>query len=118
MGQEMGKKTAAGKTLALQYDADGKLRHDAIARVGHDKGKVRFKKRLLIATLVAHTLTCSQRCFQIIHSRLSDMKQKFIDEDDETFHRPDDDEVRTTTEVTKQALEKITNAKVPRHVHN
>lgn len=47
-----------------------------------------------------------------MHSRLADMKQKFIDEDDETFHRPDDDEIQATTEVTKQALEKITNAKV------
>lgn len=36
----MGKRSAAGKTLALQYDADGKLRHDAIARVGHEKNKV------------------------------------------------------------------------------
>lgn len=42
----MGVDTVCGssnKTLALQLDADGKLRHDAIARVGHAADKV-FKK--------------------------------------------------------------------------
>lgn len=41
MGQEVGRAgDTASKTLALQHDADGKLRHDALARVGHGKEKV------------------------------------------------------------------------------
>lgn len=37
MGERKGKSEGQ---IALQYDADGKLRHDAIARIGHDKNKV------------------------------------------------------------------------------
>lgn len=36
---------ASNKTLALQLDADGKLRHDAISRVGHAADKV-YKKKI------------------------------------------------------------------------
>lgn len=28
------------KTIALQYDKDGNLRHDSIAHIGHGKDKV------------------------------------------------------------------------------
>jgi hypothetical protein len=49
---------------------------------------------------------------QIVHSRLTDMKSKIIDEDDESFHKPTEEEVNETTEATRQALEKITTAKV------
>lgn len=50
MGQDTGRLgDAASKTLALQHDKDGRLRHDAIARVGHDKDKV-----------------CSKNLFEII----------------------------------------------------
>jgi hypothetical protein len=35
-----------------------------------------------------------------------------IDETDESFQRPDDDEVAETTEATRIALEKLTAAKV------
>lgn len=37
---DLHKKSGGDKTIALQYDADGKLRHDAIARIGHSKDKV------------------------------------------------------------------------------
>lgn len=40
MGADVSGKQEGGKTLALQYDKDGKLRHDAIAKIGHDKSKV------------------------------------------------------------------------------
>jgi len=86
----MGQESAAGvsgKTIALQFDSEGKLRHDAIARVGHGKDKV-------------------------VHSRLADMKAKVINEDDESLQRADDEEIEKTTEMTRQALEKITSAKV------
>lgn len=87
MGQDISRKGGTDKTLALQFDAEGKLRFDAIAKIGHHKDKVVF-------------------------SRLSDMKGAAIDEDDESFQRPDDDAVADTTEATRAALEKITNSKV------
>uniref|UniRef100_A0A915EK08 SKI-interacting protein SKIP SNW domain-containing protein n=1 Tax=Ditylenchus dipsaci TaxID=166011 RepID=A0A915EK08_9BILA len=89
MGMEKGRASGPNsqKTIALQYDTDGKLRHDLVARIGHDKDK-------------------------IIHSRLNDTKSKLIDEQDEAFHKPDEEEIERTTEATRLALEKITNAKV------
>ncbi|MFH4974650.1 hypothetical protein AB6A40_001359 [Gnathostoma spinigerum] len=86
MGIEL-KKTGPEKTIALQYDAEGKLRHDAIARIGHGKDK-------------------------IVYSRLADMKSKLIDEEDESFQLPDEEKIQDTTEATRLALEKITASKV------
>lgn len=40
MGIEIERNNTKSKTIALQYDEDGKLRHDAIARLGHGKDKV------------------------------------------------------------------------------
>ena len=87
LGLGLQKKANKSNTVALQYDADGKLRHDAIARIGHGKDK-------------------------IVYSKLSDMKGKVIDEDDETFHKPDEEAIRDVTEATRMALERITKSKV------
>uniref|UniRef100_F1L1L4 SKI-interacting protein SKIP SNW domain-containing protein n=1 Tax=Ascaris suum TaxID=6253 RepID=F1L1L4_ASCSU len=87
MGMDAQRRTGSEKTIALQYDAEGKLRHDAIARIGHAKDK-------------------------IIYSRLSDMKSKVIDEEDESFQRPDEETIAERTESTRLALEKITASKV------
>uniref|UniRef100_A0A0N5ANQ3 SKIP_SNW domain-containing protein n=1 Tax=Syphacia muris TaxID=451379 RepID=A0A0N5ANQ3_9BILA len=78
MGMDMHKRSGNSKTLALQLDSDGKLRHDAV----------------------------------IIYSRLSDMKPKIIDEEDESFQKPDDETIAATTEATRMALEKITASKI------
>lgn len=86
MGVEAGK-GGQSKTVALQFDETGKLRFDAIAKQGQHKDK-------------------------IVYSRLGDMKSKIIDEDDESFHKPDDEEISKATEETREALEKITTAKV------
>ncbi|KAL3083353.1 hypothetical protein niasHS_011155 [Heterodera schachtii] len=87
MGMERAVGRNKDKTVALQFDEEGKLRFDEIARIGHGKDK-------------------------IVHSRLSDMKSKIIDEEDESFHKPTEDEVEQTTEATRMALEKITTAKI------
>ncbi|CAD6196097.1 unnamed protein product [Caenorhabditis auriculariae] len=73
--------------IALQYGADGKLQHDAIARIGHGKDKV-------------------------VYSKLADMKSKTWNEDDEDIQRPDEEAVIDETEKTRLALEKIVNSKV------
>ena len=79
--------TGTKNTVALQFDTEGKLRFDEIARIGHGKDK-------------------------IVHTRLSDMKAKIIDDTDETFHKPTEEEIAETTETTRLALEKITTAKI------
>ncbi|GMT09499.1 hypothetical protein PFISCL1PPCAC_796 [Pristionchus fissidentatus] len=87
LGMGLERKGKNEKTIALQFDGEGKLRHDAIARIGHGKDK-------------------------IVYSKLADMKAKIIDEDDESFQRPDEEQVRDITEATRLALEKITRGKV------
>lgn len=42
MGQEIERNKTECKTIALQCDEDGNLRHDAIARLGHGKEKVKL----------------------------------------------------------------------------
>ncbi|CAK5075248.1 unnamed protein product [Meloidogyne enterolobii] len=79
--------TGAKNTVALQFDSEGKLRFDELTRLGHGKDK-------------------------IVHSRLSDMKSKHIDDEDETFKKPTDSEIHETTEATRASLEKITAVKV------
>lgn len=87
MGIEIERNNTKSKTIALQYDEDGKLRHDAIARLGHGKDK-------------------------IVHSKISDMKSKLIDEKDESFFKPTSEELDETTEETRKILEKIISSKV------
>ncbi|CAD5226426.1 unnamed protein product [Bursaphelenchus okinawaensis] len=89
MGSETGlaRNVGANKTLALQYDKDGKLRHDAIAKIGHGKDK-------------------------IVHTRLQNTKQRAIDPEDPELQRPSQEEIEETMRKTKEQIEKITNAKI------
>ncbi|CAH1263739.1 SNW1 [Branchiostoma lanceolatum] len=86
---DMGRKKAkASNSLALQLDAEGKVKYDAIARQGHGKDKV-------------------------VHSRLTDMIPKHItDEEDPELQRPTEEDVEETTEKTRQALEKLVESKI------
>ena len=88
---DMGKKDKAdskSKALAIQLDGEGKIKYDAIARQGYDKDK-------------------------IIYFKFSDLLPSGItNEDDPSLDRPNEEEIEETTEKTRLALEKITNAKV------
>ena len=64
----MGVKKSSSNALAVQLDASGKIKYDAIARVGHSKDKV-------------------------VHSKFEDLVPKVMDEDDLGLQRPDDDEL-------------------------
>ncbi len=69
-------------------DAQGKVKYDLIARQGHGKDKV-------------------------VYSKFSDLLPKEItDEDDPDLQKPDEDQVRETTESTRAALEKLTAGKI------
>jgi len=48
----------------------------------------------------------------VVHNKLANAIGQDIDEDDPTLERPSDDEIRRTTEETRQALEKIVAGKI------
>ncbi|KRX66867.1 SNW domain-containing protein 1, partial [Trichinella sp. T9] len=81
------KKQGNSNQLALQLDSTGKVRYDAIVRHGHSNDK-------------------------IIYHKLSDLKGQLIDESDDSFHRPKEEDLKEVTEKTRAALEKITQTKI------
>lgn len=83
--QNIGKKSNA---LAIQTDASGKIKYDAIARQGHGKDK-------------------------IVYSNISQLlPAEVLAEDDPELLKPDEETVAETTEATRRALEKLTSAKI------
>ncbi|XP_008554939.1 puff-specific protein Bx42 [Microplitis demolitor] len=85
MGQK-GKETC--NALAIQLDAEGKIKYDLIARQGHSKDK-------------------------IVYSKLSDLlPSEIANENDPTLMRPSEEELEENTERTRKALEKITQSKI------
>ncbi|GCC35660.1 SNW domain-containing protein 1 [Chiloscyllium punctatum] len=85
---EMGRKKKASNALAIQVDAEGKIKFDAIARQGQSKDKV-------------------------IYSKFTDLIPKeIINEDDPELQRPDEDSIKELTEKTRSALEKQVSQKV------
>lgn len=84
----MGIKTdeAHGKTLALQVDAEGKVRYDALLRQGQDKSKV-------------------------IHANFNALVPKDITKHDPARAAPTEEEVERSTLETKAALEKLVGDK-------
>ncbi|KRZ09776.1 SNW domain-containing protein 1 [Trichinella zimbabwensis] len=81
------KKQGNSNQLALQLDSSGKVRYDAIVRHGHSNDK-------------------------IVYHKLSDLKGQLIDESDDSFHRPKEEDLKEVTEKTRAALEKITQTKI------
>ncbi|XP_077123583.1 SNW domain-containing protein 1 [Ranitomeya variabilis] len=85
---EMGKKKRTSNALAIQVDAEGKIKYDAIARQGQSKDKVIF-------------------------SKYTDLVPKEVmDDDDPELQRPDEEAVRELTEKTRQALDKAVSQKI------
>ncbi|XP_020369131.1 SNW domain-containing protein 1 [Stegostoma tigrinum] len=85
---EMGRKKKASNALAIQVDAEGKIKFDAIARQGQSKDKV-------------------------IYSKFTDLIPKeIINEDDPELQRPDEESIKELTEKTRSALEKQVSQKV------
>ncbi|XP_015594725.1 puff-specific protein Bx42 [Cephus cinctus] len=82
-----GKETTSN-ALAVQLDAQGKVKYDVIARQGHSKDK-------------------------IVYSKLSDLlPSEITSENDPSLQKPCDEEILETTEKTRKALEKITESKI------
>ncbi|XP_014667714.1 PREDICTED: SNW domain-containing protein 1-like [Priapulus caudatus] len=85
---DMGLKKTTSNSLTLQYDAQGKVKYDAIARQGHEKDKV-------------------------VHSKFQDLvPAEITNVEDPSLQKPTEDEVADTTEKTRQALEKLVSSKI------
>ncbi|XP_059045911.1 puff-specific protein Bx42 [Achroia grisella] len=81
-------KESTSNALAVQLDESGRVKYSAIARHGHSADK-------------------------IIYSKLTDLlPSEVLAEDDPSLQKPDDEDIQELTEKTKQALEKLTNAKI------
>lgn len=86
----MGKKgrESTSNALAVQLDADGKVKYDVLARQGHSSD-------------------------HIVYSKLSDLlPAEMLDENDECWKKPSQEEVDETTERTRLALMKLTKSKL------
>jgi SNW domain-containing protein 1 len=88
---DMGRKGTASTSnaLAIQVDAEGKVKYDAIARQGHGENR-------------------------IVHSSFKDLipLRQRADAGDLSLERPSEEEVAAATEKTKLALEKLVNGAV------
>lgn len=87
---EMGQKgkESTSNAVAVQLDAEGKVKYDVIARQGHTKDKV-------------------------VYSKLTDLlPAEVVAESDPSLQKPTQEEVDEITEKTRQALQKLTNSKI------
>ncbi|NWH56031.1 SNW1 protein, partial [Geococcyx californianus] len=85
---DMGRKKKMSNALAVQVDAEGKIKYDAIARQGQSKDKV-------------------------IYSKYTDLVPKeVLNVDDPELQRPDEETIREITEKTRAALEKSVSQKI------
>ncbi|KAM3957198.1 LOW QUALITY PROTEIN: puff-specific protein Bx42-like [Aphomia sociella] len=81
-------KESTSNALAVQLDESGRVKYSAIARQGHSADKV-------------------------IYSKLTDLlPSEVLAEDDPSLQKPNDEDIQELTEKTKQALEKLINAKI------
>ncbi|KAL3279917.1 hypothetical protein HHI36_017424 [Cryptolaemus montrouzieri] len=81
-------KESTSNAIAVQLDAEGKVKYDVLARQGHAKDK-------------------------IVYSKLSDLLPvEMVAENDPSLDKPSQDEVDEVTERTRLALMKITNSKI------
>ncbi|KAM4663093.1 SNW domain-containing protein 1 [Discoglossus pictus] len=85
---DMGRKKRVSNALAVQVDAEGKVKYDAIARQGQSKDKVVFSKYTDL------------------------IPKEVMNEDDPDLQRPDEEAIQELTDKTRQALEKAVSQKI------
>jgi SNW domain-containing protein 1 len=83
----MGQKKTTSNALAMQLDATGKIKYDAIAKQGHAKDKV-------------------------VHSKFQDLVAKPMDDEDSELQKPSEEDLHDNTEKTRLALEKLVQGKI------
>uniref|UniRef100_A0A668UY42 SNW domain-containing protein 1 n=1 Tax=Oreochromis aureus TaxID=47969 RepID=A0A668UY42_OREAU len=85
---EMGRKKKTSNALAVQVDAEGKIKYDAIARQGQGKDKVIFSKYTDL------------------------LPKEVLNEDAPGLQKPDEEAIQELTEKTRAALEKQVSQKI------
>ncbi|KAK2856498.1 hypothetical protein Q5P01_005233 [Channa striata] len=85
---EMGRKKKTSNALAVQVDAEGKIKYDAIARQGQGKDKVVFSKYTDL------------------------LPKEVLNEETPELQRPDEEAVQELTEKTRAALTKQVSQKI------
>ncbi|XP_062406826.1 SNW domain-containing protein 1 [Sardina pilchardus] len=85
---EMGRKKKTSNALAVQVDAEGKIKYDAIARQGQGKDKVIFSKYTDL------------------------LPKEVLNDDAPELQRPDEEAVKELTEKTRAALDKQVSQKI------
>uniref|UniRef100_A0A8C4NSZ3 SNW domain-containing protein 1 n=1 Tax=Dicentrarchus labrax TaxID=13489 RepID=A0A8C4NSZ3_DICLA len=85
---EMGRKKKTSNALAVQVDAEGKIKYDAIARQGQNKDKVVFSKYTDL------------------------LPKEVLNEDTPELQKPDEEAVKELTEKTRAALDKQVSQKI------
>uniref|UniRef100_A0AAX7V2U8 SNW domain-containing protein 1 n=1 Tax=Astatotilapia calliptera TaxID=8154 RepID=A0AAX7V2U8_ASTCA len=85
---EMGRKKKTSNALAVQVDAEGKIKYDAIARQGQGKDKVIFSKYTDL------------------------LPKEVLNEDAPGLQKPDEEAIQELTEKTRTALEKQVSQKI------
>lgn len=111
----MGKKgpdseSRPSNALAVQLDADGKIKYDVLARQGHSKDKIVYSKftDLLPKEITNeddpvslnrpwNRVSVSYCCIILLFQELQ---------------KPDEEDIKEITEKTRQALEKLTQSKI------
>ncbi|CDQ93916.1 unnamed protein product [Oncorhynchus mykiss] len=85
---EMGRKKKTSNALAVQVDAEGKIKYDAIARQGQGKDKVIFSKYTDL------------------------LPKEVLNDDAPELQKPDEEAVKELTEKTRDALMKQVSQKI------
>ncbi|KAK0134063.1 SNW domain-containing protein 1 [Merluccius polli] len=85
---EMGRKKKTSNALAVQVDAEGKIKYDAIARQGQGKDKVVFSKYTDL------------------------LPKEVLNDEAPELQRPDEEAVKELTEKTRAALDKQVSQKI------
>ncbi|KAK9531046.1 hypothetical protein VZT92_010497 [Zoarces viviparus] len=85
---EMGRKKKTSNALALQVDAEGKIKYDALARQGQGKDKVIFSKYTDL------------------------LPKEVLNDDTPELQKPDEEAIKELTEKTRSALDKQVSQKI------
>lgn len=100
-------KASSSNALAVQLNAEGKVKYDVIARYQITKNSLLGKGLMRFCCRQGHTKD------KIVYSRLSDLlPAEVLAEDDPSLAKPDEEEIEETTEKTRLALEKLTQSKI------
>lgn len=113
----MGKKgpdsgAKASNAVAVQLDAEGKIKYDVLARQGHSKDKIVFSKYTdLLPKEITNEddpVTTHQNLVMILAKVVILVFLLCFQE----LQKPDEDNIKEITEKTRQALEKLTQSKI------